>query len=116
MPGSGDIARKLLPTRPASEAGGGADYDGEGGPVNSNDLLFWTGDRIGLVTFSARPGFRADEFETARGVGGDGAPDAEALAAQSEYSEMMRRALERQADDVRFVRNLGLDSGLRPSI
>ncbi|KAK4153284.1 hypothetical protein C8A00DRAFT_33978 [Chaetomidium leptoderma] len=107
MPGSDDIARKLLPTRPASGAG---DDDGNGGRGNNNDLLFWTGDKLGLATFSARPGFRAEDFEQR-----DEAHNAEAMAAQSEYSEKMRRALVRQADDVRFVRNLGLDSGIRPA-
>jgi hypothetical protein len=116
MPGSDDIARKLLPTRPAGEAGDDDDDEGGGssGRGNySNDLLFWTGEKLGLVTFSARPGFRAEELEE-RDEGE--APDAAALrAAQSDYSERMRRALERQADDVRFVRNLGLDSGIRPA-
>ncbi len=107
MPGSDDIARKLLPTRrPTDEA---VDERG-GGPANNDDLLFWTGEKLGLVTFSARPGFTAEDFEEPRGT-----PDDGALAAQSEYSERMRRALERQADDVRFVRNLGLDSGVRPA-
>ena len=109
MPGSDDIARKLLPTRgPADEAV--EERGGGGGPTNNDDLLFWTGEKLGLVTFSARPGFTAEDFEERLGT-----PDDEALAAQSEYSERMRRALERQADDVRFVRNLGLDSGVRPA-
>jgi hypothetical protein len=107
MPGSDDIARKLLPTRPAM--GEAADDEIGCGRVNNNDLLFWTGEKLGLVTFSARPGFAAEDFETPVE-----AADAEALAVQSEYSERMRRALEMQADDVRFVRNLGLGSGVRP--
>jgi len=112
MPGSDDIARKLLATRPPAGEGEG---DGEGrGGTNDNDLLFWTGEKLGLVTFSARPGFAAEDFEEGRT--GAGAPqDEELAAAESEYGERMRRALERQADDVRFVRNLGLDSGVRPA-
>ncbi|AEO53307.1 hypothetical protein MYCTH_2294446 [Thermothelomyces thermophilus ATCC 42464] len=127
MPGSDDIARKLLPTRPAAavaggghepegdDGGGGGDSDNNGERRrHSNDLLFWTGEKLGLVTFSARPGFAPEDFEEST-ENGDG-PEAKALAAaQSEYNEMMRRALERQADDVRFVRNLGLDSGLHPT-
>jgi hypothetical protein len=108
MPGSDDIARKLLPTRPAT-AGEAAANGGGCGRVNDNDLLFWTGEKLGLVTFSARPGFAAEDFETPVE-----AADAEAMVVQSEYSERMRRALEMQADDVRFVRNLGLGSGVRP--
>ncbi|KAL2155018.1 hypothetical protein VTH82DRAFT_3694 [Thermothelomyces myriococcoides] len=124
MPGSDDIARKLLPTRPAATvAGCGHEPEGDDGSAgeagndgewrrHSNDLLFWTGDKLGLVTFTARPGFTPEDFEEPR----DNGPEAEALAAaQNEYNEMMRRALEKQADDVRFVRNLGLDSGLHPT-
>ncbi|KAL2199069.1 hypothetical protein P885DRAFT_75481 [Corynascus similis CBS 632.67] len=119
MPGSDDIARKLLPIRPAAPVVGSPNDDNnyrsssEQGR-NNNDLLFWTGDKLGLVTFSARPGFTAEDFE---GQGRDGeTPEAEALAAAaSEYNVMMRRALEKQADDVRLVRNLGLDSGLQPA-
>jgi hypothetical protein len=105
MPGSDDLARKLLPLRPAGHA--------SNGPANDNDLLFWTGDKLGLITFSARPGFNAEDFEELVDV-----PDAEALAREREeraYKEKMRRALERQADDVRFVSNLGLGSGIRPA-
>ncbi|KAK3903782.1 hypothetical protein C8A05DRAFT_32486 [Staphylotrichum tortipilum] len=110
MPGSDDIARKLLPTRPAAGGGDGSSDDGGGQGTNNNDLLFWTGEKLGLVTFSARPGFAAEDFEAGR------APeDQELAAAESEYGERMRRALERQADDVRFVRNLGLDGGVRPA-
>lgn len=93
MPGSGDIARKLLATQP-----------GPGGSVNSNDLLFWTGENLGMATFSSTPGFTAEDFE-------EQAKSAAELQKEKEervYSENMRRALERQADDVWFVRNLGL--------
>ncbi len=64
------------------------------------------------MTFSARPGFAAEDFDQRAGA----TPEEVGLApAESEYGEKMRRALERQADDVRFVRNLGLDSGVRPA-
>ncbi|KUI70785.1 hypothetical protein VM1G_05977 [Cytospora mali] len=93
MPGSDDIARKLLATQPDSN-----------GSVNSNDLLFWTGENLGMATFSSSPAFTAEDFE-------EEAKSAAELEKEKEervYSEKMRRALERQADDVRFVRNLGL--------
>jgi hypothetical protein len=110
MPGSDDIARKLLPTAPTT--GQTSSSDGRGS--NTNDLLFWTGEKLGLVTFTARPGFAAEDFEEQL----EGR-DLEALVRESEekaYSEKMRLALERQADDVRFVRNLGFGSGLQPSV
>ncbi|KAL2261798.1 hypothetical protein VTK26DRAFT_3345 [Humicola hyalothermophila] len=124
MPGSDDIARKLLPIRPAEatvashgspsdgDGDGGGDGDGQGCRVNANDLLFWTGEKLGLVTFSARPGFTAEDFEEGRLDRVDPVMEREERA----YSERMRQALQRQADDVRFVRNLGLGSGIRPSV
>ena len=96
MEGIDDIARKLLPTRP------GGDTDNN--HVNRNDLLFWTGEKLGLLSFSALPGFTAEDFEDRD------PPDSDALARvakEQEYSEGMRRALQRQADDVRWVQNLG---------
>ncbi|KAL8393622.1 hypothetical protein RB595_003384 [Gaeumannomyces hyphopodioides] len=54
MPGSDDLARKLLPTQKGR---------GGSGAVNGNDLVFWTGEKLGLVGFSAKAGFTTDEFE-----------------------------------------------------
>jgi hypothetical protein len=96
MPGSDELARKLLPTRRGP--GGGV------GGVNNDDVLFWTGERLGLVRFSPKAGFTADEFE-------DEARTAEELErekAERAYSERVRMALQRQAEDVRFVQGLGL--------
>jgi hypothetical protein len=95
MPGSEEIARKLLSTQTSSE--------GEDSRINNDDILFWTGEKLGLVSFSSKPGFTADEFE-------DNTRTPEEIAAEKEeqvYSERMRLALERQANDVRFVRYLG---------
>ncbi|KAF3764505.1 hypothetical protein M406DRAFT_340097 [Cryphonectria parasitica EP155] len=93
MPGSDDIARKLLPTQDQPTA-----------RVNDNDLLFWTGENIGLVSFTSSPAFGPEGLQ-------EEARSAAELEKESEeriHGENMRRALERQADDVRFVRNLGL--------
>ena len=96
MPGSDDIARKLLATRPSNDGG-----------INDNNLLFWTGEKLGLIDFSPKPGSTAEEFEETLQTAEEEALEREERA----YSDMMRRALERQADDVRFVRNLGLGGG-----
>lgn len=93
---TGDIARKLLPT-------------GTGTCVKDNDLLFWTGERLGLVSFTSKPAFTADGFV-------EHAKTAQQLAAEEqerEYGSRMRQLLEKQANDVRFVRHLGLGSGRR---
>ncbi|KAI0126883.1 hypothetical protein BJ170DRAFT_582053 [Xylariales sp. AK1849] len=95
MPGSDEIARKILSTQTAGQS---ADNK-----ANNDDILFWTGEKLGLVSFSSKPGFTADEFE-------DNTRTPEEVAAEKEeqvYSERMRLALERQANDVHFVRYLG---------
>lgn len=93
MQGADDIAKKLLATR--------GDADGR---VNDNDLLFWTGEHLGMVTFTSSPGFNVEDFEEETKT----AVELEEEKVKREYNEKMRKALERQADDVRFVRNLGL--------
>ncbi|KAI1772666.1 F-box domain-containing protein [Hypoxylon cercidicola] len=102
MPGSDDIARKILSTGTAQD---------DDGRVNDDDILFWTGEKLGLLSFSSEPGFTAEDFE-------ENTKTAEDVAAEKEelmYSEKMRLALEQQARDVRFVQNLGagtLHSGI----
>ncbi|KLU87991.1 F-box domain-containing protein [Magnaporthiopsis poae ATCC 64411] len=99
MPGSDDLARKLLPTRPGR---------GGSGAVNENDIVFWTGEKLGLVGFSAKAGFTTDEFEEeARS-----AEELEKQRAERDYSERVQRALQRQAEDARFVQGLGLGAGV----
>jgi hypothetical protein len=95
MPGSDEIARKILSTRTVEA---GSDDD-----VNNEDILFWTGEKLGAIGFSTQPGSSADDYE-------DDTRTPEEIAAEVEsqlYSERMRLALERQANDVRFVRFLG---------
>ena len=92
--GTGDVARKILPT--------GSSVDGMS-RGNCEDLLVWTGERIGLL-----------EFRKGRAFGEGGLEgEAEAVEEREErmYGQTMRRALERQADEVRFVRGLGLGGG-----
>lgn len=103
MPGSDDIAMKLVSTQTAA-----AGSLGEAG-ANADDILFWTGDKLGLATFSSNPAFFAEDFVE----GSRNDPEAEA---EQLYSERMRLALERQAQDVHFVQELGgggssLDAG-----
>lgn len=74
---------------------------------NKGDLILWTGEKIGLLNFSNKPGFTADSFERA-------AKTAEEVLLEREervYSKTMRRALEHQANEVRYVKGLGV--GLR---
>ncbi|KAI6089759.1 F-box domain-containing protein [Hypoxylon rubiginosum] len=94
MPGSDDIARKILSTRTRQD---------DEGRVNDDDILFWTGEKLGLLSFSSKPGFTTEDFE-------ESSKTAEEVAAEKEelmYGEKIRLALEQQARDVRFVQNLG---------
>ena len=98
-PTSGDVALKLLPTN----------GDINSGQIDRDEVLVWTGERIGLMGFVPEPRFGGrggeawdERVETAE----------EAIKRREEriYGETMRRALERQADEVRWVTGLGLRS------
>jgi hypothetical protein len=70
---------------------------------DDDDILFWTGETLGLVSFSSKPGFSPEDFI-------ENTQTPEEMAAEKEeqlYSDHMRHALVRQADEVRFVQNLG---------
>ncbi|RDW87674.1 hypothetical protein BP5796_03368 [Coleophoma crateriformis] len=87
--GSGDIARKILNTQHGQTERA----------VNDDDLLLWTGEKLGLLNFSNKPGFTAESFE---GL----AKTAEEVHKEREervYGETMRRALEQSADEARYL-------------
>ncbi|KAH6681068.1 F-box domain-containing protein [Plectosphaerella plurivora] len=98
MAGAGDMACKMLSTR-------APDDSNTDERLNDDDVLFWTGERLGLVSFTGKPGSRPEDFE-------DRPPMSETMQRlereADEYEEKMRAALERQADDVRLVRHLGM--------
>jgi hypothetical protein len=81
--GSNDVARKILPTD-ANLAG--------------DELVVWTGDRIGRLRFSHDGEPDPDEEEG----------DQEEQRREQEYARMIRKALERQADEVRWMGRLGM--------
>ncbi|CAF9936987.1 MAG: hypothetical protein ALECFALPRED_007033 [Alectoria fallacina] len=89
-PNEGDVARKLLPV------GTGA----------RSEVCVWTGEKIGVLGFKDKPrfSFGVDKDGTCTP---EGSSDGESID-ERDYERMMRRALERQADEVRFVRGLGL--------
>ncbi|OBT70165.1 hypothetical protein VE03_00681 [Pseudogymnoascus sp. 23342-1-I1] len=80
-----DIARKLLPTRkyvaPAA--------------ANMDNLLLWSGEKIGLVHFSNKQNSGAVEFEeVAKSL-----EERHRESSERTYRELTRRALEAQADE-----------------
>jgi len=94
--GTGDVARKILTT-------GGNNPEKQ---LNQDDLLVWTGERIGLLNFASKPAFSAGDFEERA----ESVEEVSRRREESIYGQTMRRALERQADEVRFVRGLGLSA------
>ena len=88
-PNEGDVARKLLPVSAKERS----------------EILLWTGEKIGVLGFKKKPRFAfedsgdedvADVGQAVNGVN------------ERDYGRIMRRALETQANEVRFVRGLGL--------
>ncbi|KAJ5949414.1 hypothetical protein N7454_000998 [Penicillium verhagenii] len=98
---SSEVARKILPT---------------GGNLTGDELLVWTGERIGRIKFSipADPDLEDDEDEWFMHAEVD-EETREAMRhklrddweKEQRYENTMRRALERQADEVRWM---GTDS------
>jgi hypothetical protein len=86
-PGSGDIIIKVLET--------------------NGELILWTGEKIGLLSFSSKPGFTAESFEQTVKT----AEEAHLEREERVYSKTMRRALEHQANEVRYVKGLGIGLG-----
>jgi hypothetical protein len=100
--GSGDIVIKLANTHTGI---------GRGERVaNEDDLILWTGEKIGLLNFSSKPGFTADNFEQLQELTPE---QARIEREENTYSETMRRALQANADEVRYMRGLGLFLGER---
>ena len=105
-PGNHEVARKILPT---------------GGNLTGDELLVWTGERIGRLKFSISADY---EMEVVDELNDDDVfMHAEVDEATREemrhrrrddwereqrYGESMRLALERQADEVRWMGNRGL--------
>ena len=85
--GASDVARKMVPLNGGSKS----------------ELAIWTGERIGIVGFRKRARFGPwnEEVEADEDVKKE-------KELEGMYEGRMRKALERQADEVRFVRGLGL--------
>jgi hypothetical protein len=95
--GSGDVVLKLI-----SCTSGQPDK-----PVNAGNLVLWTGEKIGLLAFSKNPAFGPESFEEIART----AEEAQREREERVYAKTMRRALEHQANEVRYVRGLGLGLG-----
>ena len=115
----GDIVKRLLPTQvcTASLFSSSSSRLSSSG-LNQNDLVIWTGEgHLGLIGFGKGKLWNDHHHQSDKN---DGASiedlDGRARLAKEEaqfqkertYGRAMRRALERQADEVSFMRGLGL--------
>ncbi|KAF2458206.1 hypothetical protein BDY21DRAFT_284238, partial [Lineolata rhizophorae] len=110
--GGGDMVQKLVP---ALESGARAAADSKW-RLHEDNLLLWTADgRVGMLGFGKRAPFGG-------GAGGGGVVEGWEESAEEErerrrreeervYGRTMRRVLERQADEVRFMSGLGMGGG-----
>ncbi|KAI5367458.1 Putative F-box only protein [Septoria linicola] len=106
VPGQGDIVQKILPLGQSFHEGVGT-----GGrlDINQNKLLLWTGDgRLGVLGMGHGDPLGRDEWHDALEEQALSAAEKARQDAERQYGMAMRRALERNADEVRFVRGLGM--------
>jgi len=101
---SGDqVARKIVPL---------ATHDSEYGMRGDGDLLIWTGERVGIVTSKTQ---RIDHQQLVSEIENEEVQGEEQKLKEreEEYSKAMRQALERQADERRWMSRFRLKSGGR---
>ncbi|KAJ5769885.1 uncharacterized protein N7511_001936 [Penicillium nucicola] len=109
-PGNNEVARKVLPT---------------GGNLTGDELLIWTGERIGRLKFSIPAdyemglddGYASDDDVFMHAEVDEATREAmrhkrrDDWEKEQRYEHAMRRALERQADEVRWMGTRGLGLG-----
>jgi hypothetical protein len=101
--GWGDIVQKILPTTHPSPL-----HDPSSPELGQDDLIIWTGDgKLGTVGFGHEPPFDVDAFEDALEEQAENGGEVE-REREREYGVEMRRALEMQAREVRWLRGYGL--------
>ncbi|KAG5931067.1 hypothetical protein E4U53_001963 [Claviceps sorghi] len=92
MPATDDMARKIVSTKSKH----GDDR------LNDDNILLWTGEKLGMISFTASPLFTRKDFEVQSSE-----TEAEEEQKRQRYSRKMRQALKRQADEVQFIGRLG---------
>lgn len=103
-PSSGDIVQKIMPLQLSTSS-----WSSKRPDVNQSDLILKTGDgRIGVLGYGHKTLYAGEEEEaivetTEERVRRD---------AEKQYRETLGRALQSQADEVRFMRGLGMAFGM----
>ena len=106
MPGQGDIVQKIIPTSPSSSH---LASHSDRPDLSQDNLLLWTGDgRIGALGFGPGNPLGEDDWQDALEEQAKSTEERAREDAERQYGMAMRRALERNADEVRFVRGLGM--------
>ena len=117
---AGDIVKRLLPTQQLRSSSSSSSISSSqigSSRLNQNDLVIWTGEGyIGLVGFGKSRHWDDAEIYDSSDNSRNGSLDDRAKSAEEKakfreermYDRTMRRALERQADEVSFMRDLGL--------
>jgi hypothetical protein len=113
----GDIVQKILPTTTTTTTTS-LQYAPEStesfsSSLGLNNLVLWTGDgRLGLLGFGKEPPMARDVFEDALEVQGEsmeqGGQHQGDKVRERQYGVEMRRALEQQARELRWLRGYGL--------
>jgi hypothetical protein len=99
-----DIVQKILPTNNPSLLAP-THSDASSSSLGHDNLIIWTGDgKLGMVGFGRESPFDADVFEDALEEQGDGGEKVRERA----YGMEMRRALEQQARELRWMSGYGL--------
>ena len=108
LPGQGDIVQKIIPTQ-ISASRLSSSSDSLRADMNQDNLLLWTGDgRIGVLGFGAANPLGEEDWQDALEEQALSVEEKARADAERQYGMAMRRALERNADEVRFVRGLGM--------
>lgn len=89
--GDGELARKIVSTKSSS---------GQDRPNNDN-VLFWTGERLGMLSFTTAPLYQADDFEPKN------SETAVEDTTRCEFSEKMQEALEMQTNEMPPLNQVG---------
>lgn len=103
-PSQGDIVQKIMPLRPSASSWSSTRPD-----VNQSDLILKTGDgRIGVLGYGHKTLYAGEEEE----VIVETTEERVRRDAEKQYRETLGRALQSQADEVRFMRGLGMAFGM----
>ncbi|KAI4750606.1 hypothetical protein E4T52_16800 [Aureobasidium sp. EXF-3400] len=96
----GDIVQKIMPLQPLTQS-----WSSKRPDVNQTDLVLKTGDgRIGVLGFGHKTLYSREEDETVV----ETTEERVRRDAEKQYRETLGRALQSQADEVRFMRGLGM--------